>query len=139
MIKCKAAVAWEPGKPLSIEEVEVAPPKAHEVRIKVWQKSQTWTGSPTQIRLKINSYVHMFQFPPFKTLSCAQVFATGVCHTDAYTLGGSDPEGLFPVILGHEGAGTVESVGEGVTKFKQGMKHSQQLKSVSSKACFARP
>lgn len=35
VIKCKAAVAWEPGKPLSIEEVEVAPPKAHEVRIKV--------------------------------------------------------------------------------------------------------
>lgn len=49
-----------------------------------------------------------------------QIFATGVCHTDAYTLSGSDPEGLFPVILGHEGAGTVESVGEGVTKFKQG-------------------
>lgn len=55
--------------------------------------------------------------------SCVfQVFATGVCHTDAYTLSGSDPEGLFPVILGHEGAGTVESVGEGVTKFKPGMK-----------------
>uniref|UniRef100_H2LKI4 S-(hydroxymethyl)glutathione dehydrogenase n=1 Tax=Oryzias latipes TaxID=8090 RepID=H2LKI4_ORYLA len=82
VIKCKAAVAWEPGKPLSIEEVEVAPPKAHEVRIKL--------------------------------------FATGVCHTDAYTLSGSDPEGLFPVILGHEGAGTVESVGEGVTSFKPG-------------------
>lgn len=49
-----------------------------------------------------------------------QIFATGVCHTDAYTLSGSDPEGLFPVILGHEGAGTVESVGEGVTKFKPG-------------------
>lgn len=44
-----------------------------------------------------------------------------MCHTDAYTLSGSDPEGLFPVILGHEGAGTVESVGEGVTKFKTGM------------------
>lgn len=38
MIKCKAAVAWEPGKPVSIEEVEVAPPKAHEVRIKVGLK-----------------------------------------------------------------------------------------------------
>ncbi|ROL47109.1 Alcohol dehydrogenase class-3 [Anabarilius grahami] len=83
VIKCKAAVAWEAGKPLSIEEVEVAPPKAHEVRVKI--------------------------------------HATGVCHTDAYTLSGSDPEGLFPVILGHEGAGTVESVGEGVTKFKPGM------------------
>lgn len=44
-----------------------------------------------------------------------------MCHTDAYTLSGSDPEGLFPAILGHEGAGTVESVGEGVTKFKPGM------------------
>lgn len=49
-----------------------------------------------------------------------QIHATGVCHTDAYTLSGSDPEGLFPVILGHEGAGTVESVGEGVSKFKPG-------------------
>lgn len=43
-----------------------------------------------------------------------------MCHTDAYTLSGSDPEGLFPAILGHEGAGTVESIGEGVTKFKPG-------------------
>ncbi|XP_023556374.1 alcohol dehydrogenase class-3 [Octodon degus] len=82
VIKCKAAVAWEPGKPLSIEEIEVAPPKAHEVRIKI--------------------------------------IATAVCHTDAYTLSGADPEGCFPVILGHEGAGIVESVGEGVTKFKAG-------------------
>ena len=45
---------------------------------------------------------------------------TGVCHTDAYTLGGHDPEGLFPVILGHEGCGTVESVGEGVDHVKPG-------------------
>ncbi|KFO37351.1 Alcohol dehydrogenase class-3 [Fukomys damarensis] len=82
VIKCKAAVAWEAGKPLSIEEIEVAPPKAHEVRIKI--------------------------------------IATAVCHTDAYTLSGADPEGCFPVILGHEGAGIVESVGEGVTKFKAG-------------------
>ncbi|KAF3824976.1 hypothetical protein GH733_005610 [Mirounga leonina] len=82
VIKCKAAVAWEAGKPLSIEEVEVAPPKAHEVRIKI--------------------------------------IATAVCHTDAYTLSGADPEGSFPVILGHEGAGIVESVGEGVTKLKAG-------------------
>lgn len=45
----------------------------------------------------------------------------GLCHTDAYTLSGSDPEGAFPAILGHEGAGVVESVGEGVTEFKKGM------------------
>ncbi|KAB0396788.1 hypothetical protein E2I00_000147 [Balaenoptera physalus] len=82
VIKCKAAVAWEARKPLSIEEIEVAPPKAHEVRIKI--------------------------------------IATAVCHTDAYTLSGADPEGSFPVILGHEGAGIVESVGEGVTKLKAG-------------------
>ncbi|XP_043530386.1 alcohol dehydrogenase class-3 isoform X1 [Chiloscyllium plagiosum] len=82
VIKCKAAVAWEAGKPLSIEDVEVAPPKAHEVRIKIT--------------------------------------ATAVCHTDAYTLSGSDSEGVFPVILGHEGAGIVESVGEGVTCVKAG-------------------
>jgi len=45
---------------------------------------------------------------------------TGVCHTDSYTLNGHDPEGLFPVVLGHEGAGTVESVGEGVTHVAPG-------------------
>lgn len=45
---------------------------------------------------------------------------TGVCHTDAYTLSGVDPEGAFPVVLGHEGAGIVESVGEGVTSVKPG-------------------
>ena len=44
-----------------------------------------------------------------------EVKATGVCHTDAYTLSGADPEGLFPAILGHEGAGVVVEVGEGVT------------------------
>ncbi|XP_060012039.1 alcohol dehydrogenase class-3-like [Lagenorhynchus albirostris] len=82
VIKCKAAGAWEARKPLSIEEIEVAPPKAHEVRMKI--------------------------------------IATAVCHTDAYTLSGADPEGSFPVILGHEGAGIVESVGEGVTKLKAG-------------------
>ncbi|KAK6461293.1 glutathione-dependent formaldehyde dehydrogenase [Scheffersomyces coipomensis] len=81
-ITCKAAVAWEAGKPLSIEDIEVAPPKAHEVRIKLSH--------------------------------------TGVCHTDAYTLSGIDPEGAFPVVLGHEGAGIVESIGEGVTSVKVG-------------------
>lgn len=81
-ISCRAAVAWEAGKPLSIETIEVAPPKAHEVRIKI--------------------------------------LATGVCHTDSYTLGGNDSEGKFPCILGHEGGGIVESVGEGVTRVKPG-------------------
>ncbi|KAF4637629.1 hypothetical protein G7Y89_g458 [Cudoniella acicularis] len=71
-ITCKAAVAWEAGKDLTIETIEVAPPKAHEVRI--------------------------------------EIYYTGVCHTDAYTLSGKDPEGAFPIVLGHEGAGIVESV-----------------------------
>lgn len=53
-------------------------------------------------------------------LLMAQILATGVCHTDAYTLDGHDPEGLFPVVLGHEGGGIVESVGEGVTSVKEG-------------------
>nr|WP_181847372.1 S-(hydroxymethyl)glutathione dehydrogenase/class III alcohol dehydrogenase [Thalassospira profundimaris] len=79
---CKAAIAWEAGKPLSIEEVQVAPPKAGEVRIKLT--------------------------------------ATGVCHTDAFTLSGDDPEGIFPAILGHEGGGIVESIGEGVTSVAVG-------------------
>ncbi|XP_050477671.1 alcohol dehydrogenase class-3 [Bombus huntii] len=82
VIKCKAAVAWKEKQPLSLEEVEVAPPKAHEVRIKV--------------------------------------VAVALCHTDAYTLDGLDPEGVFPCILGHEGSGIVESVGEDVTEFKAG-------------------
>ena len=49
-----------------------------------------------------------------------KILSTGVCHTDAYTLSGQDPEGKFPVILGHEGGGIVESVGEGVTSVKPG-------------------
>ncbi|ASX10140.1 S-(hydroxymethyl)glutathione dehydrogenase/class III alcohol dehydrogenase [Aeromonas dhakensis] len=81
-IKCKAAIAWGPGQPLSIEEVEVMPPQAGEVRV--------------------------------------SIVATGVCHTDAFTLSGEDPEGVFPCILGHEGGGIVESVGEGVTSVKVG-------------------
>ncbi|KAH8929483.1 glutathione-dependent formaldehyde dehydrogenase [Atractiella rhizophila] len=81
-ITCKAAVAWEAGKPLTIETVEVLPPRKDEVRIKV--------------------------------------LYTGICHTDAYTLSGKDPEGAFPVILGHEGGGVVESVGEGVDNVKVG-------------------
>src|SRR6187401_1225710 len=46
--------------------------------------------------------------------------ATGICHTDAYTLSGKDPEGLFPVIFGHEGAGVVVDVGPGVTSVARG-------------------
>jgi len=49
-----------------------------------------------------------------------EVKATGVCHTDEFTLSGADPEGLFPVILGHEGAGVVVDVGPGVTSVKAG-------------------
>ncbi|MBF2052540.1 MAG: S-(hydroxymethyl)glutathione dehydrogenase/class III alcohol dehydrogenase [Candidatus Sericytochromatia bacterium] len=49
-----------------------------------------------------------------------RVVASGVCHTDAYTLSGDDPEGLFPAILGHEGGGVVEAVGAGVTSVKPG-------------------
>jgi len=81
-MKSRAAVAWEAGKPLTIEQVDVAGPKAGEVLVRI--------------------------------------VATGVCHTDAFTLSGADPEGLFPVILGHEGGGIVEEVGEGVTSLKVG-------------------
>tara|TARA_B100001741_G_scaffold136094_1_gene112066 strand:- start:2886 stop:3992 length:1107 start_codon:yes stop_codon:yes gene_type:complete len=49
-----------------------------------------------------------------------EVMATGVCHTDAYTLSGGDPEGLFPSILGHEGAGIVREVGDGVDTLQAG-------------------
>ncbi|OHX12608.1 S-(hydroxymethyl)glutathione dehydrogenase/class III alcohol dehydrogenase [Chromobacterium sphagni] len=82
VIRCKAAVAWAAGQPLSIEQIEVQAPKAGEVRVKL--------------------------------------VATGVCHTDAFTLSGEDPEGIFPCILGHEGGGVVESVGAGVTSVAVG-------------------
>ena len=49
-----------------------------------------------------------------------EIRATGICHTDAYTLSGSDPEGLFPAIMGHEGAGVVVEIGEGVTSLAVG-------------------
>ncbi len=81
-MKSRAAVAWEAGKPLTIEEVDVAAPKEGEVMVRI--------------------------------------VATGVCHTDAFTLSGEDPEGIFPAILGHEGGGIVEEVGPGVTGLKPG-------------------
>ncbi len=81
-MKVKAAVAFEAGTPLSLEEVDLEGPRAGEVLI--------------------------------------EVKATGVCHTDAYTLSGADPEGIFPSILGHEGAGVVVDVGPGVQSLKKG-------------------
>ncbi|QLC74192.1 S-(hydroxymethyl)glutathione dehydrogenase/class III alcohol dehydrogenase [Pseudomonas sp. LPB0260] len=82
MIKSRAAVAFAANQPLQIVEVDVAPPQAGEVLVRI--------------------------------------VATGVCHTDAYTLSGQDSEGVFPCILGHEGGGVVEAVGEGVTSVKVG-------------------
>ena len=81
-MRTRAAVAWEAGKPLTIETIDLEGPKAGEVLV--------------------------------------EVMATGVCHTDAYTLSGLDSEGKFPAILGHEGAGIVREVGPGVTSVKVG-------------------
>ncbi len=81
-MKCKAAVAWEPKKPLSIEEIEVEGPRKGEVLLKV--------------------------------------HASGVCHTDAFTLSGDDPEGAFPCILGHEGGCEVVECGPEVTTLQPG-------------------
>lgn len=58
--------------------------------------------------------------PPRKGEVLVRITHTGVCHTDAFTLSGEDPEGLFPVVLGREGAGVVVEVGEGVTSVKPG-------------------
>ncbi|MBO6543537.1 MAG: S-(hydroxymethyl)glutathione dehydrogenase/class III alcohol dehydrogenase [Alphaproteobacteria bacterium] len=78
----RAAVAFEAGKPLEIETVQLEGPRAGEVLV--------------------------------------EMKATGICHTDAFTLSGDDPEGLFPAILGHEGAGVVVEVGPGVTSLSVG-------------------
>ncbi|MBS0318955.1 MAG: S-(hydroxymethyl)glutathione dehydrogenase/class III alcohol dehydrogenase [Proteobacteria bacterium] len=58
--------------------------------------------------------------PPKKGEVLVRITHTGVCHTDAFTLSGADPEGLFPCVLGHEGAGIVMEVGEGVTSVRPG-------------------
>ena len=81
-MKTRAAVAFEAGKPLEIEMVDLDGPKAGEVLV--------------------------------------EIKATGICHTDEFTLSGGDPEGLFPSILGHEGAGVVLEVGPGVKSLKPG-------------------
>ena len=81
-MQTNAAVAYEAGKPLEIETVNLDGPKTGEVLV--------------------------------------EIKATGICHTDEFTLSGADPEGLFPAILGHEGAGVVVDVGEGVTSVRKG-------------------
>ncbi len=78
----KAALAFEMGKPLRVETVQLQGPKVGEVLV--------------------------------------EIKATGVCHTDEFTLSGKDPEGLFPAILGHEGAGVVVEIGPGVTSVRPG-------------------
>ena len=82
IVKVKAAVANESGKPLEITTVDLEGPRSGEVLV--------------------------------------EIKATGVCHTDAFTLSGADPEGLFPAILGHEGAGIVVETGPTVTTLKSG-------------------
>jgi S-(hydroxymethyl)glutathione dehydrogenase/alcohol dehydrogenase len=78
----RAAVAFEAGKPLAVETVQLEGPKSGEVLV--------------------------------------EIRATGICHTDEFTLSGADPEGAFPAILGHEGAGVVVEIGPGVTSVKKG-------------------
>ncbi|XP_045854550.1 alcohol dehydrogenase 6 [Meles meles] len=84
VIRCRAAILWKPGAPFSIEEVEVAPPKAKEVRIKI--------------------------------------VATGLCGSEMKMLENKTFYNRYPVIMGHEAAGIVESVGEGVSTVKTGDK-----------------
>ena len=81
-MKTRAAVAWEAGKPLEIEMIDLDGPRDGEVLLRI--------------------------------------VASGVCHTDAFTLSGEDPEGLFPAVLGHEGGAIVEEVGTGVKSLKPG-------------------
>jgi S-(hydroxymethyl)glutathione dehydrogenase/alcohol dehydrogenase len=81
-MQVRAAIAWEAGKPLTVETVDLEGPRPGEVLV--------------------------------------ELMATGICHTDAYTLSGLDSEGIFPSILGHEGAGIVREIGAGVTSVKVG-------------------
>ena len=81
-LQTRAAVAFAPGEPLRIETLDLMPPQAGEVLVRL--------------------------------------SATGVCHTDAFTLSGEDPEGIFPCVLGHEGAGVVVELGAGVTSVAVG-------------------
>ena len=81
-MKTRAAVAWEAGKPLSVEELDLEGPKEGEVLVRN--------------------------------------VASGVCHTDAFTLSGEDPEGIFPAVLGHEGGGVVEEIGASVSSVAVG-------------------
>ncbi|MCH8058983.1 MAG: S-(hydroxymethyl)glutathione dehydrogenase/class III alcohol dehydrogenase [Proteobacteria bacterium] len=81
-MKTRAAVAWEAGRPLEIETIDLDGPKEGEVLLRN--------------------------------------IATGVCHTDAFTLSGDDPEGIFPAVLGHEGGAIVEEIGAGVTSLQVG-------------------
>ena len=72
-----------------------------------------------------------------------EIKATGICHTDEFTRSGADPEGLFPAIFGHEGAGVVVDVGPGVTSVKKGdhvipLVHARVPRS-ARRACRARP
>jgi len=78
----RAAIAFEAGKPLEVDMVQLEGPKAGEVLV--------------------------------------EIKATGICHTDEFTRSGADPEGAFPAILGHEGAGVVVDIGAGVSSLKPG-------------------
>ena len=81
-MKTQAAIATAAGKPLSIETIDLAGPRAGEVLV--------------------------------------EIRATGICHTDEFTLSGADPEGIFPAVLGHEGAGVVVEIGAGVSSVSVG-------------------
>src|ERR1700743_395070 len=81
-MRIRAALLEEFGKPLVVQELDVAEPRAGEVLVRL--------------------------------------VACGVCHTDMYTASGVDPSGYAPTVLGHEGAGVVQKVGEGVTRLSEG-------------------